>query len=674
MKLNDALESAQAPIESEAQNLLRDLINNAVASLSVAKIPSCNEQNDRAYTTFFEKYYVRANTSGLLTKIDVTTKVSTIEADIINFFTSDSADLTPYLFVDHAGRGKSTILKYIRYYLFNTELALREILLPIYITLRPHEVVISQFSKVTDLLNYLSGVIKEASFHVAYEYFLKNPCTVLKWVNRSYKSLLQGRYPDDFIDTISKNPARYYADLATNDQNAAIELIIGTLCYYSQNEKRVVLFLDDADNFTMEIQQALLKYAELKISDGLKVLVALRTSTWNSLESFRRDSDPRRSEPISWSYDELKTLLTTRLNNGKEIVTLRMNNYRKETNQEQLIVTFFNLLVNDQTERFLLLTSNYNLHSLMRKLQLIPASWHFKDKTFLRQQLMGATTERNAPAFRIILNLILGSYRGTFKSSDQMARCGIINCFCTVDSKQDSYSFFIRVHLLTRLIRNMKESDCVSVKKLYNEYREIFGENLNLTHVFNRALFRMIQAGLVLTSSCRRYQGEAEIEAHIHSDHVYLSEAGKYYVEWLINRIDYLFFMKDDIDWPESFNDQLGSIDLASKNCSIATRHRMSLASLYLLMSLEIDMLKELQSNLNAPKCSAVVQSYLSLFSPKRLPGRNTDMLITEVMLKEYCEYLNWLLPTYRKEFEPELQRIDGLLCASAELKGAFSL
>jgi hypothetical protein len=107
--------------------------------------------------------------------------------------------------------------------------------------------------------------------------------------------------------------------------------------------------------------------------------------------------------------------------------------------QEEIVQSFVDLLEYDRSVDFLIKTSNFNLHSLMRKLSIMPSSWHFNDSFLLREQLIDSTqSKKHGIALWNIYNLVLGSHLGSFKGVDFMTRSGILNCFCTGDDKHGS--------------------------------------------------------------------------------------------------------------------------------------------------------------------------------------------------------------------------------------------
>jgi len=669
MKPNDFIKGMNPPKGTVAIEFLKTIIDAASLSLTTEI-----KEDEKQCQEFFKNYYVKPNINGRVNGCLVNEALSSIEADILNFFISDSSKSTPYLFIDHAGRGKSTIIKYLAYYLYKKENELREKILPIYISLRSHEQKIREFRTVTELQLFICQLIKEKAFKIAKEYFFSFPEISLKWINDYYESSLQGYFSTKIINAAIKDPEEFLSNFSQKDSIKMNEFIVGLLCHYSINKVPIILFIDDADNFSIDVQRTIINFSTRVIPLGLRTLVAMRKSTWRTFQSDRRDNEPNISKEIIWSLDQLKLLLRKRLNNAKEIIALQSGrpNIKMDITQGELIDSFINIIASDQATDFLIRTSNYNLHSLMQKFSQIPSSWHFlisQDRFLLREHLITLSQKEHGVGLRNIFNYVFGYHKGVFLSSDEMARCGIMNCFCTRDEKHERYTFFCRLHLLVYLIENTEEGKSIPLRTICDNYRQVFGENLRLSGVFARTIYRLVQSGLIVTKSCRRYQTINEVHEHLDSDSVYISEAGLYYIQWLISRIDYLYFMKDDVDWPDRYGYHIEHVKITSLN---NLRFKQTLKALYYLMWIEFDMLTEICDQINKPGGEQIAKIYVNLFSARKISKHKDQVLFTNHMLYEYQEHLARKIPNYRKEYADEFNEINRLLRKYKQIKDAF--
>ncbi len=669
MRLNDFIPDVNKPESSDAQSLLKKVIDRVTLSLAIdPKRSVLGGRSSESVNDFFENYYTKPDLSGVVEGIEIEYDLSLIESEILNFFVSKNSDVMPFVFVDHAGRGKSTILKYICYYLCRKEKNIDEIIRPIYISLREHEIKIQEIKTANELHLFIDKLIKESIYKLVVDYLKEDHHAILLWLNTTYQSDLQARYPAGIIDKID-DIETHLSELAEKNKGDLVTLIVGTMCHYSINRRSILLILDDADNFDIDTQRALLQYASHIIPWGVKVLVSIRNSTWRSMEADRRDYEVRRSTPIHWSLDQLKSLLIKRLSNANKI-QVRSKTLRTEASPSKIVNSFIALLENNQTSDFLIRTSNYNLHSLMRKLLLMPSSWHFNDRYLLREQLIDKVTLSETPGIPLwsTFNLVLGCHRGTYKGGDDMVRNGLLNCFCTRDDKHAYYTFFVRMHIISRLRKNDTEITAVPIREMYDEYKAVFSSNLGFTKVFNRTLFRLIQGGLVHSNSCRRYQSLSEVEEHINDDSVFISDSGIYYTDWLFSRVDYLYFMKDDIDWREECD--ISGLNHVKIGEGPFNKHKNTLKALYKLMKLELRMLTKISEEM---KGASIASSYITLFSAESLSKGKKEILFTKVMRDEFKLYLDRVYKGRKEVFSKEWNAINTLLEDYSDIRTAFS-
>lgn len=109
------------------------------------KSPSTDDKNMtwEEIEEFYTNYYVKSSMSESK-KFSIKPVLSSIEENIISYFLNRTDVNQPYLFVDHAGKGKSTILKYISSYLIDKESSLRDKVVSIYISLSIHDAEVSE--------------------------------------------------------------------------------------------------------------------------------------------------------------------------------------------------------------------------------------------------------------------------------------------------------------------------------------------------------------------------------------------------------------------------------------------------------------------------------------------------------------------------------------------------
>ena len=117
-----------------------------------------------------------------------------------------------------------------------------------------------------------------------------------------------------------------------------------------------------------------------------------------------------------------------------------------------------------------------------------------------------------------------------------------------------------------------------------------------------------------------------------------ISIAGSYYLTKLILRMDYLYFMKDDIYWPDSFN--IDNLRLVKHFAKKDSKHISSFFALFHLMQLEFQMFREIKNESNKPGGSKIIQQYINNFSSRRTTQGKGTFLFTERMYNHYIQYL----------------------------------
>ena len=659
MRLNDNI-AHPSVYPSPARSLLRGVISEITHSFDVApNIDIRNDQVQQAAQHYFTKFYTKTDFSGVLAQdiLSPDTKLSTIEAEIINFILSDKASVKKYVFRDHAGRGKSTILKYISYFLHKTEPKLAAKMVPVYISLKMHEATINSMDIEKDLECFLDGLIKEACFTLARDYFVTQSESILCEAN-DYNRDLQGRFPESRRQTFKEDPEQALSELSSTE---LIQVCKMALSVYSKEKRSVVILLDDADNFRTDIQRTCLAYLDKLIAVGFKAAIAIRFSSWEALENDRRDREPEISTPIQWSDHALKKLLSKRLKNARKINLQTPSFTLQAPNSRSITDAFIDLLSATKVEELLTRTSNFNLHSLMRKFDIIASSSHFDDKYLIQERMLDHTVESEHGArMWVVFHMLFGNYNGSYKTDDHGVRAGILNCFCNQNGSLEPYTFFIRVLVLARLAKHQAESTALSVVELKEELSRFFDYDLHLSEVIERTLYRLVQSALILTRSCKRYQDSNSVSEHIMDDWVYISETGQFYSKTLINMIDYLYFMKDDINWPSSTVVNFVPAKVRTKRID---KYKNTLRALKQLMALEYQMLSNIRDKYSEPGAALPLQKYINDFSARSLYGETSTIMFSEKMLNHYEEYLAWSLKNqdYKQMFNDELTQLNQL-------------
>ena len=208
----------------------------------------------------------------------------------------------------------------------------------------------------------------------------------------------------------------------------------------------------------------------------------------------------------------------------------------------------------------------------------------------------------------------------------------------------------------------------VDVRSIEKKYCTLFGDDLHFSETFQRTLFRLIQGGLVLTESCHPYNYERDVENLIKDDKIAISECGRFYLFTLIQRLDYLYFMKDDINW----SDDAPELICASVDTSRQTKFINTLKALEKLMRIEFHMLQRLRDTSSNNTDENTMYLYKREFSAHKIFPSIGTILFTKLMYKNIEKYIKTVDPRFFDAERSGKKNIDLILKNNHELEKAF--
>jgi len=599
--------------------------------------------------------------------ISLKSKLSIIEADLLNFLLSKENILQVYVLRGHAGVGKSTMLKYIAHYLYFLEPDLNSAFLPVYVALSDDRKRIKQMSISDELFAFLDEQLYLKTRLILRKYLEEHHQPVLAWVNDYSTSGFFAKFPEEVLSTWNSADTD---DLLTGLESEKDRrmFFFDILRYYSRNVRRVVIIIDNVDSFNEDIHRLCLNYADEKISQFIPCVIAMRMSTYMSIDSKISEKRDRTSPLVTYSLNGVKEILKKRVEHLDQPVSLE-SGIRIKASPKDIAAAFVDLIYHPTSLDTLANMSNQNLNVLFRKVRLMGDSDYFDDK-LLQRELMEAKLDvpsKRTPLW-VLYSLIFGNYSGSFKSSNYAATAGIVNVFCNQSSSRTPYTHFSRLHLLSRVFTRSEPGDkWIKVKDIYDEYSALFGDDVVFTATFFRTLYRLIQSGLIFAHSCNRYEDERDIVNLILKDVIQISNAGQFYLLNLINKVDYLYFMKDDINWQGDRD-----LDYARLGTDRPTKWKNTLLSLIELMDLEYKMLARIREKTGNSSSVNLIGLYSEKFSAQRLDPDRRGLLFTRTIWKEMKRYINNIDVTFIVRFSELSKRIENTLKAKNELEKAF--
>lgn len=154
-------------------------------------------------------------------------------------------------------------------------------------------------------------------------------------------------------------------------------------------------------------------------------------------------------------------------------------------------------------------------------------------------------------------------------------------------------------------------------------------------------------------------------------EEICISPAGKYYLKTLIHRVDYLYFMKDDIDWPHPIE----KIDFACAKTKFSNgkvkRYRDTLKALKLLLTHEIKMVDSIIHQNEADRSQTnLLTIYKMKFSPYAVDHEARTIFFSKWMYRSFLKYI--ASRTDKKYVEKLTNEIEDLLKNNNDLELRF--
>lgn len=666
VKLNDAVHEMRME-KTQVNMFLVQVIQDTIRS--VGHLPHIDYSSDEpvgAAVHFFENYYVRLDSAGSLQQFGLKSSIpiSSSEADVLDFLLDKSAHYVPCIVLGREGVGKSTLLKYLSFYLWFKCPELRDLFLPVYLPISDFEHSLSR----DDIFRELNKMIYERVFSTCYRYLNERYESILPWINLHSGTVFRGKFTDKVIKSIKQEGMdEYFRELSPQDSR---QLIMDTLTHFSRHRTRIVLIVDDVDRHSYDIHRSCLNFLDKKIEQGFAVITAMRTGTYNEIDSVIFENTDRTTREVRYSIETVKNVLRARIAEAHKRLKL-VSRPRIDASTQQLVEAFVNLLSNDNSIDVLSSLSNLSLDILFRKFRLILNSSYFDDSILTHEllHLAAERQERGAPVW-VVYSLLFGNHAGTFKTVDEAVHCGIMNVFSSKHCYDHLLRHLIRLHLLSAFYSYDDNTDrYISVKPIYRNYCDIFGDEANLTEAFIRSMYRLVNGRLLYSEKCSPYHRIDTVREEIFDDMLTLSPAGRFYLMNLIHKVDYLYFMKDDINWLK-----IPPFSHATVGKSRTEKFCDTLCALRILMTHEYELLEKINevNSRNSTREKNLVRLYTNRFSPLHVNREIGTVVFTKWMYGSFRNYITWTDARADEHCEEEFSAIDMVIERNATLEKVF--
>lgn len=643
MRLNDTISPSDV-VSAESKQFLIKAIEafkyNPPAPLSVTP----DEESLGEMSEFFEKYYVPLDSGGVLPTdcASVSKDVSSYEQSIIDFCISPHPTSRICIFHGHTGVGKTTLLLRVFYYLYPRCPSLRTAFIPVYLPISP------DLSRSTSDILYkkIMRLICSHAYKNVLRPEIKNHLPkILSELNE--KGRFYGRFPEKDLSHLAADGEAWMNHSFPTDEGKdefaweVLRLMI------RQRRTRIILVVDDVDQYSPSVHMRIFLTLVNLNHDGILSIVGMRTSTYENAAAkslAHRDKivELKLSPPLIEQILRRRVeVLRDSISLSPDIV-LRIPKY-EQVSSSDVIGSLTSLISKSPCQKALISLSNTNLKSVFLKLELMVRSEAFSDAFIVHQLLerdVVREEELRSSKIWVFYHLLLGNYAGTYQKSPEAHKAGLVNIFDSSELSQNPWKHFMRLNILMhsykmwRMTRN--DETFVPIGELFDKFKHAFGTCVE-DSIFLDALWTLIESELVFMRSCRKYSKES-FERDIFDDSIRVSTAGRFYLDNLLHKVEYLFFIKDDIDWRV----EIGPLDLkpARRDYGRQVKFTEVLKAVRILMEEEFRCLANLRAYwISTENGNDGLARYRDHFSPYGIP-EVTGMSFCEALLRSYKRFM----------------------------------
>lgn len=518
--------------------------------------PSEDPMESESTTRFCERLYITrgqippsADTPLFLEFPELTQhSFGEFEQDILNFIFHSSDSLMTL--IGPVGAGKTTLFHYTLGYLPNKCPTLGRSIIPVYINcFKKRAPLLSHQDPRVSVTDFLVTELNDELAAIMFEDSKPNNDEFWNTITR-FKSFQNLRIAERNINDMDPGNAgdRLVARRAQEQEKPGF--FIRAAGILNHKKRRLVLTLDNIDSLPLAAQNAAIDFA-LTFSETAKckVLIPMRPETWKGLRVVYHDH----GLPIGTELSpvDIKDVLTrrcelfleeaqaqfkktndeTQISYNRITRTISSSKYRVAYSQQQ------NIILGDDSIEFIKELSGGNLRDASRMAK------RFFDSGRL-SSVPAVTSELGVPALKIPsgmehMEAMLCGGRKLFTTDDNNL---FVNLFAN-DAESPPIATFIRISLLAYLQGIGSETTMGSLLETFASTSRHRPEMAKRQAKW--ALYRLLNAGLINSSSVYMFHNADEVEAHLAAD-VRITRAGAYYTERLLWNFTYISCIKDD--------------------------------------------------------------------------------------------------------------------------------
>jgi hypothetical protein len=661
MRLNDLISPINT-FSTEPRHYLGKIIDEIVYNPPHPTTSYPEDQIDSGLQNFFENYYVCLDTKGNL--LDESNNkeqifISSYEEKIISFCKNPHSETRICVLHGHTGVGKSTLIRRIIYYIYPKSPFLKASFIPVYLRL-PNLITSEDVPDWSILKKAIMGELINKPIYLKIMHELEgNTKNILEELNTEVK--FRSRFSPRVIEEASRNIYEWIASyFSPDDREIFLQHVLLALIH--EHKLKITLILDDVDRYSSKVHDAVFMALDRIATSGIAIVVSMRTSTFESTSTKILEYRDQMTE-LTLKEEIINQVVQQRIGILQKDISLdpeipfRIKNYEKITGKD-VVDSFCSLISRPPCMNAIVNLSNTNLKHVFKKLDLMAKSEAFSD-TFIARQLLERDILLNNNSSQskvwIFYHLLFGNYAGTFRADSTMQRAGLINLFDCSEPSQNPWRHFIKLNLLICLYRywkdNRDEEKYLSVIELKKKFQLSFGSIVEVS-LFDDAMWTLIDSELVFMGSCRRYKKDT-LNEHMYSDTLKISFAGRYYLENLVHKVEYLFFMKDDINWRNEIHEL--NLKPAKRDYNRNIKFTDVLKALLYLTEEEYSCLGILRAHwIDNANGEDSLKCYLDNFSPNGLPGAS-GISICETILRNFKSFMKSRLTKGAQQSEVEI-------------------
>lgn len=576
-------------------------------------------------TRYYEEHYMDLSN----VTDDGTEKESTlnkIENDIVDF--AQQINQKMLVFTGRKGWGKTTILRSVFYHILLDKSKGK--ILPIYISFNRH---INRFNALIDdqFKSEFNVLIRNNISQYTQQVMKRNDDGFWDFLRKKLEyaefNLMCARLEDKRDLGVVTEPEYFkqlyqYQDEIIKDNR--IETLLYALQYLEKKDKiKVVFVFDDLDPLKYDFVKWLFNESyHISHIYYFKTILSMRPNTYQQIKE-RNAIDAitplehRLSRPNCHAFIEHKLdMYKSKVISSSRPITIELDNLRIQTNDAQTFMErYCKVALTKDAITFLDNVCGGDLRILKKMLYTYLSSGYMK-----ADRIMSLITfdehKDTLPIWIVYTSIITNNYSSVFSKSLINRDEFVINLLCNGGGYINNY--LISLHLLSYICRS---SRTISVDELMELYTQLIPNNeVAIRNSISYAIRRFNNGRLITNDKYLYIEHHDEVQT-IKS--FQMLPLGRYYLQELVYKFEYLVYMKDDVFLPEE-------IINAIQDCLTVVTNSDRFQELTKYLHFLFEKEREFLSTLSGSR----MDTYINHFSPL-----GSELIYSQSLVNRMIEY-----------------------------------